>query len=90
MPANVFSDSYERESTGVTPEGLACAVVLRQCEGRSTRFFLTERPTKKGPRWFSVGPQQVSNGQVRFFPEKKGVRLTDSKMDRALLGAAIA
>lgn len=82
--ANPFTAFYELQSRGTTPEGLPCAVVARECEGRKTTYFLVQRETNRGPKWFSTGPQQVSNGTVRFFPEKKGVRLTDSRLDRTL------
>lgn len=80
----LFDQTYKRESKGKTPEGLPCAVVSRECEGRRTVYFLVKRQTKRGPQWFSCGPQQISTGEVRFFPERRGVRLTDSCLDRTL------
>lgn len=90
MAALLFDNVITLDSRGTTPEGLPCAFVTRMCEGRRTTYFLVQRSTSKGPRWFSCGPQQISTGETRFFPEKNGVRLTDSKLDRALVGAVEA
>lgn len=84
MATHLYDSTYVQESKGTTPEGLPCAVISRECEGRRTVFFLVKRDTNQGPKWFSTGPQQTSDGKVRFFPERRGVRLTDSRLDRTL------
>ena len=90
MDAGLFDVSYTREAVGRTQDGLPCAVVTRESEGRRTEYFLVLRQTGTGPHWFSCGPQKVSNGEVRFFAERKGVRLSHSRLDRALRECAAA
>lgn len=63
--------------------GLSVVYVAREktdCEPRITVWKLVQRP--RG--WYSVG-QWISKGLYRTFPEKLGVKLSDSKIDQRLL-----
>jgi hypothetical protein len=53
---------------------------------RLTVWKLIKRPARG---WYSVG-QWISKGSWRRFPEKFGVRLSDSKIDQELLRHANA
>lgn len=81
----MFDQRYEAIGKGVDePTGLRMVLVARiksDTEERLTVWKIVYRP---GKGWYSVA-QWISKGQWRRFPEKYGVKLSDSKTDQALL-----
>lgn len=89
------SETWTRLSTGATPDGEPYVVVRRDrttAFQRATVWILVKRGTGKGPRWYNAGPLVVIDSDTRLikFPEKKGVRLSDSRTDQILIALAEA
>lgn len=65
-----------------TENGRPACVVARQ-KTDVTQRLTAWKLVKHGDVWYSEG-QWISEGRYRRFPEKRGVRLSDSKLDKIL------
>lgn len=84
----MFADRYEAIGKGTDePTGLRMVLVARIREDTQERLTVWKIVYRPGKGWYSVG-QWISKGMWRRFPEKYGVKLTDSKIDQTLLKIA--
>lgn len=67
--------------------GLPMVLVAREKEDPTLRLTVWKLLKRPNGAWYSVG-QWISKGCWRSFPEKNGVKLSDSRIDQILLGYA--
>jgi hypothetical protein len=85
-----MTDRWETIGTGTDDEtGLPVVYVARERVDAAKRLTVWKLVKRPGKGWYSIG-QWISLGRFRRFPEKFGVKLSDSITDQTLIAYADA